>query len=403
MATNSPNNLSNPISVPQGGTGDASLTAYAVLCGGTTSTTAIQPVASVGTSGQVLTSNGAGALPTFQTGSGGGSSAFAINVQAFNTTTTYTPTTGMKYCIIEAWGSGGGGGGGSTATAGQLWSAGGGGAGGYSRHLATDSDIGASKAVTVGNAGTGGASGGNNNGTAGNDVSVGTLCVAKGGSGGAFATVGEGVGGAGGVAGTGNIVAGSGQYGGTGIGGALITTINVHGGVGGSTLLGSGGIGGLNVSGSGGNGTGYGSGGGGASSTSGGSGAGGAGAKGYVIITEFCTTTTSAFSWNNVATSTQALAVGNGYITNNGASLVTYSLPGTAAQGTEIKIAGYSSGGFTITQAAGQSIIVGTTTSTVGVGGSVSSTVASNQLTLLCTVANTTWTVFNERGNFTVV
>lgn len=41
-------------------------TAYAVMCGGTTATGAVQPVASVGTSGQVLKSNGAGALPSFQ-------------------------------------------------------------------------------------------------------------------------------------------------------------------------------------------------------------------------------------------------------------------------------------------------------------------------------------------------
>lgn len=59
------------LSVPRGGTGLASATAYAVLCGGTTSTSAFQSVASVGTSGQVLTSNGAAALPTFQNNSAG--------------------------------------------------------------------------------------------------------------------------------------------------------------------------------------------------------------------------------------------------------------------------------------------------------------------------------------------
>ena len=58
-------------SVAGGGTGLTSTTAYAVLCGGTTSTGALQSIASVGTSGQVLTSNGAGALPTFQNISGG--------------------------------------------------------------------------------------------------------------------------------------------------------------------------------------------------------------------------------------------------------------------------------------------------------------------------------------------
>lgn len=54
------------VAVADGGTGVSSLTAYAVVCGGTTSTGAVQSIAGVGSSGQVLTSNGAGALPTFQ-------------------------------------------------------------------------------------------------------------------------------------------------------------------------------------------------------------------------------------------------------------------------------------------------------------------------------------------------
>lgn len=60
------------VSVAKGGTGNTSTTAYAVQCGGTTSTGAHQPVASVGTAGQVLTSNGASALPSFQNPSAGG-------------------------------------------------------------------------------------------------------------------------------------------------------------------------------------------------------------------------------------------------------------------------------------------------------------------------------------------
>jgi hypothetical protein len=58
--------VSGTLPVANGGTGVASATAYALLAGGTTSTGAFQSLASVGTSGQVLTSNGAGALPTFQ-------------------------------------------------------------------------------------------------------------------------------------------------------------------------------------------------------------------------------------------------------------------------------------------------------------------------------------------------
>ena len=60
------------ITVADGGTGKSSHTAYSVVCGGTTSGGALQSVSGVGTSGQVLTSNGAGALPTWQTGGGGG-------------------------------------------------------------------------------------------------------------------------------------------------------------------------------------------------------------------------------------------------------------------------------------------------------------------------------------------
>lgn len=59
------------INVAHGGTGLASTTAYAVLCGGTTSTGALQSVATLGSSGQVLTSNGAGALPSWQAAAAG--------------------------------------------------------------------------------------------------------------------------------------------------------------------------------------------------------------------------------------------------------------------------------------------------------------------------------------------
>jgi hypothetical protein len=62
---------SGTLAVDQGGTGATSQTAYAVLAGGTTSTGAYQSIASVGTAGQILTSNGAGALPTFQAPGGG--------------------------------------------------------------------------------------------------------------------------------------------------------------------------------------------------------------------------------------------------------------------------------------------------------------------------------------------
>ena len=114
-----------PIPVPDGGTGVASTTAYAVVCGGTGSTSALQSIAGVGTSGQVLTSNGAGALPTFQA-AGGGGGGLTWNNQASSSATlavnnaywtnngaslvTYTlPTTAAQFSIIQIQGSSSGG------------------------------------------------------------------------------------------------------------------------------------------------------------------------------------------------------------------------------------------------------------------------------------------------------
>ena len=57
--------------VPLGGTGLISLTPYALLAGGTTATGAMQQISGVGDSGQVLTSNGPDALPTWQDATGG--------------------------------------------------------------------------------------------------------------------------------------------------------------------------------------------------------------------------------------------------------------------------------------------------------------------------------------------
>lgn len=60
-------NSEDPVQVAKGGIGKAATTVYAVQCGGTTTTGPLQDIASVGTAGQILTSNGAGALPTFET------------------------------------------------------------------------------------------------------------------------------------------------------------------------------------------------------------------------------------------------------------------------------------------------------------------------------------------------
>src|SRR3954470_20795762 len=89
------------VTVPYGGTGDTSFTAYSVLCGGTTSTAALQNVSGVGTSGQVLTSNGAGALPTWQAaGSGTVTSVSGTSGQIDVATGTTTPVISISASYV---------------------------------------------------------------------------------------------------------------------------------------------------------------------------------------------------------------------------------------------------------------------------------------------------------------
>ncbi len=86
ITTNNSINTPKPIDVSSGGTGQSTLTtAYGVLAAGTTATGAIQNIGT-GASGQVLTSNGAGALPTFQAGGGGGGAMVLLHTITFDGT-----------------------------------------------------------------------------------------------------------------------------------------------------------------------------------------------------------------------------------------------------------------------------------------------------------------------------
>jgi hypothetical protein len=82
--------------VAGGGTGVTSNTAYAVLCGGTTTTNPIQSIASVGTDGQVLVSNGAGALPTFQNPAPNGGALQLIQYQTQTNVASIDFTSGIN-------------------------------------------------------------------------------------------------------------------------------------------------------------------------------------------------------------------------------------------------------------------------------------------------------------------
>ena len=77
--------ITSPVSVSLGGTGRHIADPYLVICGGTTTTSAHQSIASLGDAGYVLTSNGAGALPSMQAPSGGSGGWVLIETQTVST------------------------------------------------------------------------------------------------------------------------------------------------------------------------------------------------------------------------------------------------------------------------------------------------------------------------------
>lgn len=226
--------------------------------------------------------------PTFAT-----ARVSSVNVQKFTSDGTYTPTSGMLFCIIECIAPGGGGGG-IQGNVGWISEAAGGGSGGYARLRATAADIGVSQIVTVGTAGAGGTAGANNGADA-TDTSVGSLCIAKGGKGGQYTEAGVqvGTGGLGGIAGTGSLTP-TGAPGGSGW--VLNTTAGTaRGANGGNSYLGGGALQSIRTSAgvtTGKNATNYGGGGGGACALDTASAAaGGDGGAPVVFITEYIGTT----------------------------------------------------------------------------------------------------------------
>ncbi len=77
------------VTVPLGGTGNTTFTAYSVICAGTTAQGTFQNVSGVGSATQVLTSNGASALPTWQAPSSGAAAATQAEMEAATSTAVY--------------------------------------------------------------------------------------------------------------------------------------------------------------------------------------------------------------------------------------------------------------------------------------------------------------------------
>lgn len=107
-------------------------------------------------------------------------------------------------------------------------------------------------------------------------------------------------------------------------------------------------------------------------------------------------------TWNEETGTSATMAVNNGYLANN-AGLVTLTLPTTAAVGDIVAVAGSGAGGWLVAQNASEIIHFVSTDSTTGAGGSLASTNRYDCVELICNVANTEWVVRSSTGNITIV
>lgn len=281
LGTPSSGTLTNCTGLPVagGGTGNSTFTAYSVICAGTTATGAFQNVSGVGTAGQVLTSNGAAALPTWQAGDGSG----LQSVQVFTASGTWTKPAGINTVLVECLGGGGGGGyvtGGAGAGVG-----GGGGGGGYGKVLVDVSAI-SSETVTIGAGGAGGIGSSSTPAVTGGTSSFGAHISCTGGVGGDGTTSSAGsVSGRGGVGGASS----SGSVNGNGFNGESTKTtgggLSQIGGGGGS-IYGRGGRA-ISTSGNGNTALGFGGGGGGAVDAASTNRNGGDGTAGIIVVWEY--------------------------------------------------------------------------------------------------------------------
>jgi len=111
--------------------------------------------------------------------------------------------------------------------------------------------------------------------------------------------------------------------------------------------------------------------------------------------------TGDVFLWS-VVDSPTTLDSQQGYFAEGG-STVAFALPLTASVGDTYIVANTNtSTGWTINQNAGQSIIYGSLTTTVGVGHGLSSNADGDTVRLVCYVDDTTWQAIDSFGNITL-
>jgi len=110
----------------------------------------------------------------------------------------------------------------------------------------------------------------------------------------------------------------------------------------------------------------------------------------------------NAFTWTVITAATQALIASNGYIGNRGTN-ITYTLPVTASVGDRFRITNLGIGLPVIAQNAGQSIRFTSSTTTPGVGGSLTAISRYASIELVCAVADTDFIVLSSESSWTIV
>lgn len=108
-------------------------------------------------------------------------------------------------------------------------------------------------------------------------------------------------------------------------------------------------------------------------------------------------------AWVDQTTPSVTMVTNTGYTSDDGATLVTFTLPTTSAIGDFVEINGKGAGLWKIAQIIGQQIHFGTSTTTSGATGSLASVNQYDCIRLRCLTANTIWVVVSAIGNLTVV
>lgn len=122
---------------------------------------------------------------------------------------------------------------------------------------------------------------------------------------------------------------------------------------------------------------------------------------GATLFANFSLASRTPNSLQNIITASQTAAANQAYLCNS-SSLITLTLPTTAAAGSTLEVTAMGTGGFKIAQNASGVIHFGSSNTTTGTSGYIASTNQYDSIKLVCSVANNEWIVTSSVGNLTV-